>query len=117
MHDGVDRLVVDDVAVVGDLLRLVLGAAVDLFGRFFAIAIEHVADGGDFDLAFVLQLDGRIEMRLGPAADADEAEPQPLVGAVEADAAGFALSTAGAAMATAVAAAEFLMNVRRETVA
>ena len=52
-------------------------------------------------------------MRLGPAADADEADPQPLVGAVE-SAAACALSTVGAAMATAVAAAEFLINVRRE---
>ena len=81
MHDGVDRFVVEDVAVVGDLLGLVLGAAVDFFGGFFAVAIEHVAHGGDFDLALVLQLDGRVEMGLGPAADADEAESQPLVGA------------------------------------
>ena len=82
--DGVDRRVADDVAVVGDLLGLVLGAATDFFGGFLPVAIEDVADRGDFDLALVRQRDRGIEMRLGPAADADETDPQPPLGLVEA---------------------------------
>ena len=59
------------------------------------------------------KLDRRLEMRLRPAADADEADPQLLVRAVRRS--GDArLETAGAAMAAAVAAAVFLINVRRE---
>ena len=37
-----------------------------------AIAVEHVAHGGDFHFAVVLQLNSGIEVRLSAAADADK---------------------------------------------
>ena len=64
-HDGVDRVVVDDFAIVAAYLWLLAHALLDFRRGLIAITVEDVANGGRFYVPFIiLQTHRRIDVLL-----------------------------------------------------
>ncbi len=73
--DRINRRIGQQLAIIGDLFRLMPGPSFYSLSRFVTMPIEHVANRDDLHLPLLLKLDRRFQVRLGAPTDADEAEP------------------------------------------